>query len=58
MEYANDGDLRIFLKDNFLTLSWDNKFQLASDIMNGVHYLHKENIVHRDLACHFHILNN
>ena len=54
MEYADGGDLRAYLKNN--PLSWDEenqkyqKYQLAFDITNGIHYLHKENILHRDLV--------
>ena len=53
MEYADGGDLRDYLADEFSSLNWDNKYQLAFDIANGIHYLHKENIIHRDLVRHF-----
>ena len=57
MEYADSGDLRDYLKIH--PLKWDvesqknQKYQLAFDIINGVHYLHKENIIHRDLVGFF-----
>ena len=50
MEYANEGDLKMFLSKNFKSLDWDQKFKLALDITNGLYYLHKENILHRDLV--------
>ena len=53
MEYADSSDLRIFLEKNFLSLDWNKKYQLAFDITNGVHYLHKEKIIHRDLVSFF-----
>jgi serine/threonine protein kinase len=50
MDYADSGDLRVYLEKNFSSLDWNKKYQLAFDITNGVHYLHKENILHRDLV--------
>jgi len=50
MEYADGGDLKDYLAKNFSSLDWNNKYQLAFDITNGLHYLHKENIIHRDLV--------
>ena len=50
MEYANGGDLKMFLSKNFKGLDWNQKFKLALDIANGLYYLHKENILHRDLV--------
>ena len=50
MEYANEGDLRMYLSKNFESLDWNKKFRLALDITNGLHYLHNEDILHRDLV--------
>ncbi len=50
MEYANEGDLKKYLSKNFKNLDWNRKYRLALDITNGLHYLHKENILHRDLV--------
>ena len=52
MEYANEGDLKMFLSKNFEKLDWNKKFKLALNITNGLYYLHKENILHRDLVSH------
>jgi serine/threonine protein kinase len=49
MQYADGGDLRKYLQQNFATLTWDNKFKLAYQIAKGIKYLHEENILHRDL---------
>ena len=56
MEYADSGDLRDYLAKNFSSLNWVDKYQLAFDITNGIHYLHKENIIHRDLVCFFYFV--
>ena len=50
MEYADEGDLSNYLSENFKNLAWSKKFRLAMDITNGLYYLHKENILHRDLV--------
>ena len=50
MEYADEGDLKNYLLGNFENLDWSKKLQLALDIANGLHYLHNEDILHRDLV--------
>jgi len=55
MEYADSGDLRDYLGKNS-SLDWDQKYQLAFDITNGVRYLHKEDILHRDLVGHLYFI--
>ena len=57
MEYANEGDLRMFLSKNFESLDWNKKFRLALDITNGLHYLHNEDILHRDLVSNLKIID-
>ncbi|CAG8463396.1 7213_t:CDS:2 [Racocetra persica] len=49
MEYANDGNLRKFLKVNNHSLNWDQRLELACQITKGLCYLHSEGIIHRDL---------
>ncbi|CAB4399422.1 unnamed protein product [Rhizophagus irregularis] len=49
MEYADGGSLRNYLKLNFSTLTWDNKYQFAYQISKALECLHNEEILHRDL---------
>ncbi|GBB84051.1 hypothetical protein RclHR1_01070001 [Rhizophagus clarus] len=51
MEYADGGDLRSYLQQNFTKSTWNNNkmFKLAYQIAEGIKYLHGENILHRDL---------
>ncbi|CAB4426232.1 unnamed protein product [Rhizophagus irregularis] len=49
MQYANGGDLQNYLKENFKKLTWDDKKKLALQIADGLNYLHKEDVLHRDL---------
>ncbi|RHZ73541.1 hypothetical protein Glove_230g56 [Diversispora epigaea] len=50
LQYAKDGDLRTYLRNNFNTLDWKIKIQMAKDITSGLYCIHEENIVHRDLV--------
>ncbi|RHZ84543.1 hypothetical protein Glove_79g43 [Diversispora epigaea] len=50
LQYAKDDNLRNYLRDNFKDLNWKTKIKMAQDITNGLCYIHKANIVHRDLV--------
>jgi serine/threonine protein kinase len=50
LEYANEGNLRDYLKKKFDPLQWENKVQMAFDITCGLKCLHSKNIIHRDLV--------
>ncbi|GET01119.1 kinase-like domain-containing protein [Rhizophagus clarus] len=51
LQYANQGNLREYLKQNqnFKSLQWKDKIQMALDITCGLKFLHSRNIIHRDL---------
>ncbi|CAB5358196.1 unnamed protein product [Rhizophagus irregularis] len=49
MEYADGGSLRNYLKNNFSTLTWNDKHLMAYQLSSAVSYLHVEGVVHRDL---------
>ncbi|KAF0550650.1 kinase-like protein [Gigaspora margarita] len=49
MQYADGGTLKNYLKNNILELELDHKISLCKDIVKGLEFLHKENIIHRDL---------
>jgi len=50
MEYADGGTLQNYLKKNFESLTWENKYNLAYQLSSAVLCLHDEGIVHRDLV--------
>ena len=56
MEYADDGTLRDYLKDNFKTLTWSDKYNLAYQLAYALTCMHDEGIVHRDLVIILRIL--
>ncbi|CAB4413843.1 unnamed protein product [Rhizophagus irregularis] len=49
MEYADSGTLRKYLNENLENLSWNDKYNLAFQLVCAVSCLHGEGIVHRDL---------
>ncbi|GBC03162.1 hypothetical protein RclHR1_00500010 [Rhizophagus clarus] len=58
LEYANEGDLRDYLKEKFGSLQWENKIRMALDITCGLDCLHSEKIIHRDLHSKNILVNN
>ncbi|CAG8553870.1 11393_t:CDS:2 [Diversispora eburnea] len=50
LQYAKDGDLKAYLQNNFENLNWQIKINMAKDIARGLSFIHKKNIVHRDLV--------
>ncbi|RIA96287.1 kinase-like domain-containing protein [Glomus cerebriforme] len=58
LEYANDGNLREYLKRKFTFLKWEDKIQMALDITGGLKCLHHEEIIHRDLHSKNILVNN
>ena len=53
MECADSGTLQNYLKQNFESLTWENKYNLAYQLSCAVLCLHDEGIVHRDLVTYF-----
>jgi serine/threonine protein kinase len=53
MDYAADGTLQNYLKENFENLTWSDKLNLAFQL---VHVVHNEGIIHRDLVITFLLL--
>ncbi|GES93342.1 kinase-like domain-containing protein [Rhizophagus clarus] len=49
IEYADNGTLRSYLKENFENLNWNDKYKLAFQLVHAVSCLHDEGIIHRDL---------
>ncbi|CAG8611370.1 8562_t:CDS:2, partial [Cetraspora pellucida] len=48
-EYADNGTLRNYLKNNFNTLNWNVKFRLAKQLTSAVMHLHSNNMVHGNM---------
>ncbi|RIB16311.1 kinase-like domain-containing protein [Gigaspora rosea] len=49
LQLANNGDLREYLKINFSKLKWADKLRMAREILDGLKFLHENDIIHRDL---------
>jgi serine/threonine protein kinase len=50
MEYADNGTLQKYLKENFKDLTWNDKINLAFQLAYAVSCLHNLGIAHRDLV--------
>ncbi|CAG8475603.1 17584_t:CDS:10 [Gigaspora rosea] len=46
-EYADLGNLRYYLNKN--TINWEQKINIARQVTSGLYFLHKNEILHRDL---------
>ena len=49
VEYTEEGSLHNYLKKNFLSLKWQDKYRLALQLSRAVEYLHEKKIAHKDL---------
>ncbi|GES92474.1 kinase-like domain-containing protein [Rhizophagus clarus] len=49
MQYADGGDLHNYLQKKFKNITWKEKLSIILEISRGVHCIHKENFIHRDL---------
>jgi serine/threonine protein kinase len=48
MEYLKDGNLRNFLQKNYRKLSLEIKFSKLITLSNGLNYIHKKGLIHKD----------
>ncbi|RGB32813.1 kinase-like domain-containing protein, partial [Rhizophagus diaphanus] len=49
LEYADNGTLNTYLKENFNKLDWNDKYNLASQLASAIEFLHEKDTIHRDL---------
>jgi serine/threonine protein kinase len=49
MEYCVRGTLQDYLVSNFLQFSWDDKFNMAQEIAQGLRFVHQNGLLHRHL---------
>ncbi|CAB5369868.1 unnamed protein product [Rhizophagus irregularis] len=57
-KFANEGNLRDYLKSKFSTLQWDTKLQMALDITRGLMWLHSYDVIHGNLHARNVLVNN
>lgn len=51
-EYVAGGTLHHLIQDTSVSLTWRDRARLARDVSAGVGYLHRMNVIHRDLNSH------
>lgn len=51
LEYMPDGSLEGYLKKKPQGLTRGTRLQILAQLASGMVYLHKQNVLHRDLAC-------
>ena len=49
-QFVNGGDLEGLLLKHSIHLEWWTRLYLARDIAEGMRYLHKNGVIHRDLT--------
>src|ERR1051325_4460840 len=49
LEYAKDGNLRTYLRNNFENINWKKKLNYLWELARSLHHIHELNIVHQDL---------
>ena len=48
LEYAENDNLRKYLKSNFFNLTWNKKLQVLKNIALNLHTIHGRRYVHKD----------
>ncbi|GBC10319.1 hypothetical protein RclHR1_09520004 [Rhizophagus clarus] len=50
MEHTDSGSLQNYLRENFIKLTWEDKYRLAYQPVCGVSYLHNKEFEHLNLC--------
>lgn len=50
LQFINGGELEELLLDYSIHLDWSTRLYLAKDVAEGMRYLHKQGVIHRDLT--------
>ena len=51
MKYADNGDLRQYLNNNFNSFNWKEKLYNLCIITIGLEQIHSEGLIHHDFHC-------
>jgi serine/threonine protein kinase len=49
LQYAEHGNLRNYLIQNYNKFKWVNKIYILHNISNGLHQIHRQGLIHRNL---------
>ncbi|RIB27763.1 kinase-like domain-containing protein, partial [Gigaspora rosea] len=48
LQFADEGNLQEYLSKNFLKLEWPDKLRIATEITDGLAFIHQKRIIHCD----------
>ncbi|KAF0448460.1 kinase-like protein [Gigaspora margarita] len=48
LQFADEGNLQEYLNKNFLRLEWTDKLRIATEITDGLAFIHQKRIIHCD----------
>src|SRR4051812_13224768 len=49
LTYAYHGDLRNYIRNNYINITWTQRIRILHQFCNNLQYIHSKDIVHADI---------